>query len=97
MERRGHLITEIRVDLIDEYTEQYATVIKVKEATLDSCVGKIYYSEIQMSLPGGSGTLHRSCYSGRKRITVWYIRLLRHEIVLYYIFTLLKVVEYTIS
>jgi len=68
VENKGHLLTELRVDLIEERAEQYAVAVKEKGAPLDNCLGFIDCSKIEMSRPGGNGTLQRSCYSGHKRM-----------------------------
>ena len=68
LEGRGHLIETFRSELMTERAEMYAAAIHQKGAPLDNCVGFIDCTKVQMSRPGGAGTLQRACYSGHKRL-----------------------------
>lgn len=64
---RGSLIETFRSDLMHERAPLYAAAIYEKGAPLDNCAGFIDCTKIQMSRPGGRGSLQRACYSGHKR------------------------------
>ena len=66
-EAQGHLVLNLREGLLAQRAELYADSIKSAGAPLDSCVGFIDCTKIQMSRPGGHSSLQRSCYSGHKR------------------------------
>ena len=67
IETQGHLITDLRQAFLASRAELYANSIKNAGAPLDSCVGFIDCTKIQMCRPGGHGSIQRSCYSGHKR------------------------------
>ena len=67
VENKGYLITELCEQMLQERAELYAKAIRESGAPLDSCVGFIDCTKINISRPGGSGANQRSCYSGHKR------------------------------
>ena len=66
-EKQGHLVLDLQEGLLARRAEMYAESIHKAGAPLDSCVGFIDCTKIQMSRPGGHSSLQRSCYSGHKR------------------------------
>ena len=58
---------DLQESLLVRREEMYAESIHRAGAPLDSCVGFIDSSKIQMSRPSGHSSLQRSCYSGHKR------------------------------
>eukprot|EP00171_Calliarthron_tuberculosum_P007558 IDg7558t1 len=67
VEARKHLLEVFRSGLMGRRAEIYSAAIKERGAPLDNCVGFIDCTKIQMSRPGGSGAIQRSCFSGHKR------------------------------
>ena len=67
LEKQGHLVLDLQEGLLARRAEMYAESIHKAGAPLDSCVGFIDCTKIQMSRPGGHSSLQRSCYSGHKR------------------------------
>lgn len=68
IDTRGHLLTDLQEGLLRERDEIYANAITGKGSPLESFVGFIDCSKIEMARPGEHGSLQRSCYSGHKRI-----------------------------
>ena len=64
---KGYLLRDLREGVLVSWAELYAESIKIIGAHLDSCVGFIDCTKIQMSRPGGHRSIQRSCYSGHKR------------------------------
>lgn len=67
VEARKHLLEVFRSGLMGRRAEIYSAAIKERGAPLENCVGFIDCTKIQMSRPGGSGAIQRSCFSGHKR------------------------------
>lgn len=63
----GHVLSTFRTEFIRERANLYADAIKNNGAPLDSCIGFIDGTKIQMNRPSGGNHIQRACYSGHKR------------------------------
>ena len=66
-QRRSHLLTTFRSQLLANKAVEYASVIAARGAPLENCVGFIDCTKVQMCRPGGTSTNKRSVYSCHKR------------------------------
>ena len=66
MQVKGHTLTEMRTDLIEERAVDLSCVIHEKGAPLHSCIGFVDCTKIYICRPGGGGAMKRSCHSGHK-------------------------------
>lgn len=67
IEGHGHLLQSFRHDLMTERAHIYAESITAQGSPLDSCVGFIDCTKIQMHRPGALNANQRVVYSGHKR------------------------------
>lgn len=63
----GHLLSSVNLELNAERANIYVKEISDEGDNLDSCFGFMDCTKIQMSRPGGDGTIQQSCDSGYKR------------------------------
>ena len=59
-EKRSHLLTTFRSDLLQDSAAAYAEVIEARGAALDNCVGLLDGAKVQMCRPGGPPVNQRS-------------------------------------
>lgn len=67
MESVGDVL-QLRQHLLSSRAALYAEAIRNAGSPLESCVGFIDCTKIQMQRPGGSSLTQRACYSGHKRM-----------------------------
>ena len=66
-QKRSHLLTTFRSELLMDRTAEYAAVVEKRGAPLDNSVVFIDCTKIQMCRSGGTSSNHHSVYSGHKR------------------------------